>query len=85
MSRKTKINVLLPFKMVGELESKARNNTRSKFIEGAIRDKIDGKDSFSIEDYSTENIAAILVNRLATNPSGYEKLIVMTIMEWMNQ
>lgn len=85
MSRKTKINVLLPFKMVAELESRARNNTRSKFIESAIRDKIDGKDSFSIEDYSTENIAAILVNRLATKPSGYERLIVMTIMEWMNQ
>ena len=85
MSRKTKINVLLPFKMVGELEERSRLGKRSQFIQEAIRSKLDGKDSFTINDYTTENIAAILVNRLAIEPTGYEKIVVLAIMEWMNQ
>lgn len=85
MSRKTKINVLLPFKMVGELESRARNNTRSSFIEDAIRSKLDDEDAFDIDDFDNKKLAVTLVNRLSDNPSGYEKLIVMCILEWMNQ
>jgi len=85
MSRKTKINVLLPFKMVGELESRARNNTRSSFIEDAIRSKLDDADSFDISDFDDKKIAAILVSRWSDNPTGYQKLIVLCILEWMNQ
>ena len=85
MSRKTKINVLLPFKMVGELEERSRLGKRSQFIQEAIRSKLDGKDSLTIQDYYTENIAAILVNRMPVDGSSLEKIIVLAIMEWMNQ
>lgn len=63
MSRKTKINVLLPFKMVGELESRARNNTRSKFIADAIRSKLDETDAFSVSEIATNQLLAMLHNR----------------------
>jgi metal-responsive CopG/Arc/MetJ family transcriptional regulator len=64
MSRKTKINVLLPMKMVGELEELSRLGKRSKFITDAIRSKLDGQDAFDINDFPTRNIAVILQNRL---------------------
>ena len=63
MSRKTKINVLLPIKMVGELESKARNNSRSKFIESAIRSKLDNEESFSPGDLPSSQLLVLLINR----------------------
>jgi len=63
MSRKTKINVLLPIKMVGELESKARNNTRSSFIESAIRSKLDETDAFSVSEIQTSQLLAMLHHR----------------------
>ena len=85
MSRKTKINVLLPMKMVGELEIKARNKSRSKFIQDAIRSKLDQEEAFDINDFDNKKLAVTLVNRLSDNPTGYEKLIVMCIVEWMNQ
>ena len=86
MDRKTKINVLLPMKMVGELENLSKTGRRSDFIMKAIRSKLDGEDSFDIDDFSTKNLAAILVNRLQVSPvDGYERLIILTIMEWMNQ
>lgn len=64
MSRKTKINVLLPIKMVGELERFSRNGKRSEFIADAIRSKLDQEDSFDINDYETRTLAVILQNRL---------------------
>ena len=63
MSRKTKINVLLPIKMVGELESRARNNTRSSFIQSAIRNKLDGKDAFAAGDLPSSQLLVLLINR----------------------
>ncbi|MHA1883196.1 MAG: hypothetical protein ACTSUO_09140, partial [Candidatus Thorarchaeota archaeon] len=50
--------VLLPFKMVGELESRARNNTRSSFIQKAIRNRIDGEEGFNLEDVDTLELLA---------------------------
>lgn len=64
MSRKTKINVLLPFKMVGELESLSKLGKRSDFIMKAIRSRLDGDSSFDIDDFSTRQMAIILQNRL---------------------
>ena len=63
MSRKTKINVLLPIKMVGELESKAGNNSRSKFIQSAIRSKLDNAESFSPADLPSSQLLVLLINR----------------------
>ncbi|GAH28275.1 unnamed protein product, partial [marine sediment metagenome] len=56
--------------------------TRSSFIENAIRSKLDDADSFDISDFDDKKIAAILVSRWSDNPTGYEKLIVMCILEW---
>ena len=72
-------------KMVGELEIKARNKSRSKFIQDAIRSKLDQEEAFDINDFDNKKLAVTLVNRLSDNPTGYEKLIVMCIVEWMNQ
>lgn len=57
MSRKTKINVLLPIKMVGELERFAKNNTRSDFIQKAIRDRLDKREEYDI--WQTETVEVI--------------------------
>ncbi len=64
MSRKTKINVLLPFKMVGELERYSRTNTRSQFIERAIRQKLDCEIDFDITDISDRQLMAALLARM---------------------
>ncbi len=77
MSRKTKINVLLPFKMVGELESRARNNTRSSFIESAIRNKLDDRDAFTASDIPTNQLFGLLHNRLDGRQSLQELLLII--------
>lgn len=64
MSRKTKINVLLPFKMVGELESLSKLGKRSTFIETAIRNRLDNEEDFDIKDADTKKLAGILFNRI---------------------
>jgi|TARA_R110002096_G_scaffold202866_1_gene387631 metal-responsive CopG/Arc/MetJ family transcriptional regulator len=64
MDRKTKINVLLPMKMVGELENYSKIGKRSDFIMKAIRSRLDGDSSFDIDDFSTRQMAIILQNRL---------------------
>lgn len=64
MSRKTKINVLLPFKMVGELERYSKLGKRSLFIETAIRNRLDSEEDFSIGDTDTTKLATILFNRI---------------------
>jgi len=63
MSRKTKINVLLPIKMVGELERLSKIGKRSEFIQKAIRSRLDGKDDFSPADLPSSQLLAMLVNR----------------------
>ena len=52
MSYKTEIKVYLPVKMVGELERYKRAATRSKFIEKAIRMKLDNIEGHKLEDTS---------------------------------
>ena len=64
MSRKTKINLLLPFKMVGELEYMSKMGKRSEYIEKAIRSKLDGKSEFTLDDITNRQLMAALLNRL---------------------
>lgn len=64
MDRKTKINVLLPFKMVGELEKLSKLGKRSDFIQTAIRNRLDGEEDFDIGDADTIKLAGILFNRI---------------------
>ena len=64
MSRKTKINVLLPMQMVGELEAYSRMNIRSQFIEKAIRQRLDNAASFEINDIDDRQLMAVLLARM---------------------
>ena len=64
MARKTKINVLLPDSMVGELERLSKLGKRSEFIETAIRAKIDGSNVFTLTDISLRQLMAVVCNRL---------------------
>ena len=56
MSRKTKINVLLPIKMVGELERLSKLGKRSEFIQKAIRSRLDNQDNFDLWDIDDNEI-----------------------------
>ena len=87
MSRKTKINVLLPFKMVGELESLSKLGKRSKFIQDAIRSKIDEEESFDINDFETHRLIVIVYNRLCSQDDDTPLCGIARslLLEWINQ
>ncbi len=63
MRQKIEIKVYLPYMMIGELEPMRRSNTRSKYIEDAIRARLDGEDAFRVQDLSTRRILAITMAR----------------------
>ena len=84
MSRKTKINVLLPMKMVGELESKARNKSRSQFIEDAIRSKLDGELNFDLNDIATSALLIKLKQRLAERTDASAHMLTEIIKMELN-
>ena len=63
MRQKIEIKVYLPYMMVGELESMKKRGMRSKFIESAIRTKLDGEESFRPQDLSTRRVIALLLAR----------------------
>jgi len=60
MRKKIEIKVYLPYLMVGELESRRKNNARSKYIEEAIRNRLDGEEAFDFKDISTLRLLAML-------------------------
>ena len=61
MQRKTKINVLLPIRLVGELDELSRAGKRSQFIETAIREKYFDERGITIREASSK----ILMNALS--------------------
>jgi metal-responsive CopG/Arc/MetJ family transcriptional regulator len=63
MRNKVEIKVYLPIKMVGELESRNKNRLRSKFIEDAIRNRLDGQEGFSMKDITTRQLLGMLYHR----------------------
>ena len=63
MQRKTKINVLLPIRLVGELDSLSRAGKRSIFIENAIRTKLSEDTVIPITEMETRNVMAALLSR----------------------
>jgi len=77
MSRKTKINVLLPIKMVGELEALSKLNKRSSFIQSAIRNKLDGKDAFVASDIPTHQLWGMLHHRAENNAMAQSLLMLI--------
>jgi len=84
MQRKTKINVRLPVKMVGELERFSRDGKRSEFIADAIRSKLDEQDAFDIDDYDTRTLAVILQNRLLELPNcEMSEILGLVLRKWI--
>ena len=63
MRQKIEIKVYLPYLMIGELESRKKQGMRSKYIEDAIRSRLDGEESFSFRDIETHRLLAILHGR----------------------
>ena len=63
MRQKIEIKVYLPYMMVGELESLRKANARSKYIEDAIRARLDGEDAFKVQDIPTKRILALAMAR----------------------
>ena len=63
MRQKIEIKVYLPYMMIGELEIMRRANKRSKFIEDAIRARLDGEDAFRVQDLPTRRILAMAMAR----------------------
>jgi len=60
MRKKIEIKVYLPYLMVGELEALRKNNGRSKFIEEAIRNRLDGEEAFDFKDITTSRLLGLL-------------------------
>ncbi len=50
--------------MVGELDKYSQNNTRSQFIEMAIRQRLDNESKFDITDISDRQLMAALLARM---------------------
>jgi len=63
MRNKIEIKVYLPIKMVGELEERNKQRRRSKFIESAVRSKLDGESNFSVWDVPTRDLLGVLLVR----------------------
>jgi len=63
MQRKTKINVLLPIRLVGELDELSRAGKRSQFIETAIREKYFDERGATIRDADTRQLMYALLHR----------------------
>ena len=63
MRQKIEIKVYLPYMMVGELESLKRSGQRSKYIEQAVRARLDGEDAFRVQDIPTRRILAMAMAR----------------------
>ena len=80
MDRKTKINVLLPMKMVGELENLSKQGLRSDFIAKAIRTKLDGGTAFNLADISTRQLMAVVNNRMQEFEGAPHADILMYIL-----
>ena len=63
MQRKTKINVLLPIRLVGELDELSRAGKRSQYIEQAIREKYFDERGATIRDADTRQLMFALRHR----------------------
>lgn len=64
MRKKIEIKVYLPYEMVATLESRRKANNRSKFIEDAIREKLDRKDEFDKSMLTDREIYTLMYTRI---------------------
>lgn len=62
--RRQQISVHLPQRMVSELDNRLSwNQSRSKFIEAAIKEKLDGDGDFDYSSIPSKNLLGMLLNR----------------------
>lgn len=80
MNRKTKINVLLPIKMVGELERLSKLGKRSDFIQDAIRSKLDGQESYDLNSVGYRTLLIQLKYRLGEREDAQAHLLKELIL-----
>ena len=60
MRKKIEIKVYLPYLMVGELETARKKGLRSKYIEEAVRNRLDGEEAFDFKDITTSRLLGLL-------------------------
>ena len=80
MDRKTNINVLLPMKMVGELENLSKLGRRSDFICKSIRNQLDHLDEFDVSSISTTQLMGLIINRHEHDTLEYKLLLIIREM-----
>jgi len=84
ISHKSEIKVYLPIIMIGELERQKRAGHRSKFIEQAIREKLDRRDKASLLDWEPRVLIANAQYRLGDEgkiPEVHIELLQLVIDE----
>lgn len=81
MSRKSKINVLLPIKLIGELDRFSRIGKRSEFIEKAIVARINESEAFTLGDMSDEHMLKIIRSRNITQDGSKLHPILLYCIE----
>lgn len=81
MSRKSKINVLLPIKLIGELDRYSRIGKRSEFISKAIRARLDESSAFSLGDMSDTHMLKIIRSRNITQEGSKLHPILLFCIE----
>lgn len=64
MSRKQEIKVYLPDHMVGQLESRKKQGSRSRFIEKAIHSRLADLKNDTLSDYPLEQLMWHIQGRL---------------------
>ncbi|MHA2023437.1 MAG: hypothetical protein ACTSWQ_07225 [Candidatus Thorarchaeota archaeon] len=64
MSKKAEIKVYLPYKLVGQLETRRQAGIRSKFIQKAIERRLENDEDYDIEDEDFQTIIDHAVYRL---------------------
>lgn len=81
MRKKIEIKVYLPYLMIGELESRRKANARSKFIEEAIREKLDRVDSFDKSMLTDRQVFNLMYSRLLEREDAAAAMIKQFLQE----
>lgn len=81
MRKKIEIKVYLPYMMVGELESRRKANARSKFIEDAIREKLDRVEEFDKSMLTDRQVYNLMYLRLRERDDAAALMIKQFLQE----
>jgi metal-responsive CopG/Arc/MetJ family transcriptional regulator len=81
MRKKIEIKVYLPYMMVGELESRRKANARSKFIEDAIREKLDRVEEFDKSMLTDRQVFNLMYLRLRERDDAAALMIKQFLQE----